>query len=231
MTNLGDTAHIEPEDDMATTHLLPSELPVFPLTGALLLPDGTLPLNIFEPRYKNLIEDCLGKGRIMGMLQPKSPELDLGDNEPEIYEIGCAGKIVSFVETGDGRYTITLLGLCRFSVISELPVESGYRRVAPNYKPFLDDLVDDFSSVGNRDGLLNTVQAYFIANEIEANWESIEQADDSALVTTLSMLCPFGPSEKQALLECENTTQRGELLGNLMTLSLHGNPGSHSVRH
>lgn len=217
--------------DTATEDLLPLELPIFPLSGVLLLPSATLPLNIFEPRYLNMIEDALGNGRVIGMVQPKAAETESPDGEPAVYETGCAGRIISFAETGDGRFSVTLLGLCRFNVMSELPIESGYRRVVPEYSPFLDDLSDDLSTIANRDRLLKTVEAYFIANGIDADWDSIEQAADSALITTLSMLCPFAPSEKQALLECENTMARGDLLGNLMALSLHGDPANSIVRH
>lgn len=217
--------------DAATEELLPLELPIFPLSGVLLLPDATLPLNVFEPRYLNMVEDALGNGRVIGMVQPKVAEMESPEGEPVVYETGCAGRIISFAETGDGRFAITLLGLCRFNVVSELPLESGYRRIAPDYSPYFDDLSDDMSSVTNRDTLLKTVQAYFIANGIDADWDSIEQAADSALVTTLSMLCPFAPSEKQALLECDNTLARGELLGSLMALSLHGDAANGAVKH
>lgn len=225
--------------DMPVEDLLPAELPIFPLTGVLLLPGATLPLNIFEPRYLNMIEDALGSGRVIGMVQPKStgmesPEgkvVESPDGEPAVYRTGCAGRIISFSETGDGRFAITLLGLCRFRIAEELKLLSGYRRVSPDYSLFYEDLEDDENTVPHRESLLTTVEAYFLANGIDADWSTIEGAADSALVTTLSMLCPFGPSEKQALLECEDTTARGELLGNLMSLSLHGDAAHHGVRH
>lgn len=217
--------------DSVAEDLLPPELPIFPLTGVLLLPDATLPLNVYEPRYLNMIEDALGNGRVIGMIQPKIADVGSPQGEPAVYETGCAGRIISFSETGDGRFAITLLGLCRFSVQSELAVEAGYRRVVPDYTPFFGDLSDDIGEVENRDSLLKTVEAYFIANGIDADWESIENAADSALITTLSMLCPFAPSEKQALLECDNTTARGSLLGSLMALSLHGDAPGNAMRH
>ncbi|NQV43472.1 MAG: LON peptidase substrate-binding domain-containing protein [Rhodospirillales bacterium] len=217
--------------DMPATDLLPDELPLFPLKGVLLLPGATLPLNIFEPRYLNMVEDALGNGRIIGMVQPKIANVESPGGEPVVYETGCAGRIVSFEETGDGRFTIMLLGMCRFRIVTELPLQSGYRMVCPDFNSFFDDLNDDECSVPDRESLLTTVEAYFIANDIEADWASIEGAADSALITTLSMLCPFDPSEKQALLECDNMILRGQLLGNLMALSLHGSVANHGVRH
>jgi len=217
--------------DIPPEELLPDELPLFPLTGVLLLPDATIPLNIFEPRYLNMVEEALGTGRVIGMVQPKITDVESPSGEPGVYETGCAGRIISFAETGDGRFAITLLGLCRFHIASELPLQSGYRRVKPDYSPFISDLEDDESTVPHREILLSTVEAYFLANDIEADWSTIDGAADSALITTLSMLCPFAPSEKQALLECGNTEVRGELLGNLMALSLHGDAANHGVRH
>jgi len=217
--------------DEAADDLLPATLPIFPLTGVLLLPGATLPLNIFEPRYLNMVEEALGNGRVIGMVQPKAAGVESPDGEPTVYETGCAGRIISFAETGDGRFAITLLGMCRFRIDSELPLRSGYRVVVPDYSPFFDDLDDDQCHVPDRESLLTTVEAYFIANGIDADWSSIEGAADAALITTLSMLCPFDPSEKQALLECENTALRGQLLGNLMALSLHASADNLGVRH
>lgn len=217
--------------DASIEDLLPMEIPIFPLAGVLLLPGATLPLNIFEPRYLNMVEDSLGQGRIIGMVQPKVAGIESPEGEPEIYETGCAGRMISFAETGDGRFSITLLGLCRFHIKEELPLQSGYRVIRPDYSSFFDDLDDDNYTVKDRDTLLKIVEAYFVANGIDSDWSTIESADDASLVTTLSMLCPFDPSEKQALLECENTTSRGQLLGNLMTLSLHGDIDNNGVRH
>ena len=217
--------------DMPAADLLPDALPLFPLRGVLLLPGATLPLNIFEPRYLNMVEDALGNGRIIGMVQPKIADVESPGGEPTVYETGCAGRIISFEETGDGRFTITLLGVCRFRIETELPLQSGYRVVGPDFNPFFDDLNDDDCNVPDRESLLTTVEAYFSAKDIEADWASIEGAADSALITTLSMLCPFDPSEKQALLECDTTIQRGQLLGDLMALSMHGNAANHGVRH
>lgn len=222
---------IPESSDGITSTILPDVLPVFPLAGVLLLPGAQLPLNIFEPRYLSMIDDALGAGRYIGMVQPRAANVESPEGEPDIYGLGCAGRIVSFSETGDGRYAITLLGVCRFHVCEEMPLINGYRCIVPDYAPFAGDLSEDQGSLDDRDGLLVAVQAYFAANGIEADWESVEGADDTALVTTLSMLCPFEASERQALLECADTGERGALLGNLMTLSLHGDTGNNTVRH
>ncbi|MBT3556979.1 MAG: peptidase S16 [Rhodospirillales bacterium] len=218
--------------DGISSQLLPDVLPVFPLAGVLLLPGAQLPLNIFEPRYLNMVEDSLGDGRYIGMVQPRAADIESPEGEPDIYGLGCAGRIVSFSETGDGRFAITLKGVSRFRIAEELPLINGYRCVVPNFSDFAADLNEDQGSLVNRDDLLLAVQAYFAANEIEADWPSVENASDSALVTTLSMLCPFEASERQALLECADTAARGVLLNDLMTLSLHGDSSNNSnIRH
>lgn len=211
--------------------MLPDVLPIFPLAGVLLLPRAHLPLNVFEPRYLSMIEDALGNGRYIGMVQPRVADVESPEGEPDIYGMGCAGRIVSFSETGDGRFAITLLGVCRFQVREEMPLINGYRSVVPDFDACATDLDEDQGSLMDRDSLLLAVHAYFAANEIDADWNSVESANDAALVTTLSMLCPFQASERQALLECANTNDRGALLGDLMALSLHGDNSNNTVRH
>ncbi len=210
---------------------LPDVLPVFPLAGVLLLPGAKLPLNVFEPRYLSMIEDALGNGRTIGMVQPRLAGVESPEGEPEIYVLGCAGRIISFAESGDGRFTITLLGISRFIIREEMPLINGYRCVVPDFAPFRTDLEEEAGSLEDRDGLLAAVQAYFAANGIEADWNAVESAGDTALVTTLSMLCPFEASERQALLECADTAARGALLGDLMNLSLHGDSSDSTIRH
>ena len=141
---------------------LPRDFPVFPLPGALLLPRGKLPLNIFEPRYLAMTEDALGAGRVFGMIQP-DPRLPEGPNGPGLYRVGCLGRLVSFSETDDGRYLITLLGLSRFAVSEELPMRRGYRRVQADFSPFLADLaaVADAAAGYDRAALLQALRAYF----------------------------------------------------------------------
>ncbi len=216
-----------------TADMLPDRLAVFPLPGALLLPGGQMPLNIFEPRYLNMIEDALGRGRLIGMIQPfaEKDERQVPDGTA-LYQVGCVGRIVQFTETGDGRYVITLQGVCRFRIGEELDRIDGYRTVRPNFTPYLSDLeVETLASDGeleDRSSLLAAMNRYFVLKGIEADIDSIEGAPDGVLVTSLAMSCPFEPGEKQALLECTNTVERGRLLTSMFEFALHeiGTPPS-----
>lgn len=201
---------------------LPAEIAVFPLPGALLLPQGRLPLNIFEPRYLAMVEDSLAAGRVFGMVQP-DPSLPRVDGESQIYRVGCLGRLTSFSETEDGRLLITLTGLIRFRVAEELPGRRGYRRVRAEYGDYGPDLVvGGAPALIDREALLGALRPYFRARGIEANWEAIEQTGDAMLVTTLCMVCPFDVREKQALLEAESVTTRAEMLVALMQMDSHG---------
>lgn len=208
---------------------LPSEFAVFPLTGALLLPGGRLPLNIFEPRYLALVEASLGQGRSFGMIQP-DPAAPEGPSGPGLYRIGCLGRLSSFAEADDGRFLITLTGMIRFRVAEELPGRDGYRRIRPDYAPFDADLNRTTAAAGqmpglDRPALLDALRAYFRAKGIEANWEAIDRLDDQALITTLSMLCPFEPAEKQALLEAPDHPARGAMLTAMLRMDSLPGPG------
>ena len=200
---------------------LPATFPVFPLAGALLLPRGRLPLNIFEPRYLALTEDALAAGRLFGMVQPDR-QAALGDTGPGLFRIGCLGRICSFSETDDGRYLITLTGLIRFAIAEELPLHRGYRRVRADFTRFAADLDPTASVPGlDRPALLAALRAYFAHRGIEANWEAIDGMADDALVTTLGMACPFEPAEKQALLEAGTATERAAALAILLRIDIH----------
>jgi uncharacterized protein len=191
---------------------LSTEFPVFPLPGALLLPRGKLPLNVFEPRYLALTEDALGAGRMFGMIQPdpKAPE---GETGPGLYRVGCLGRICSFSETDDGRYLITLIGMTRFAIEAELPMARGYRRVRADLSPFTADLAPEPKSCGvERETLLSALRSYFACRNFDANWDAIRKMPDDALVVTLAMVCPFEPAEKQALLESPAETDRAATL-------------------
>ncbi|MFQ5618784.1 MAG: LON peptidase substrate-binding domain-containing protein [Rhodospirillales bacterium] len=201
---------------------LPETIPVFPLPGALLLPHGRLPLNIFEPRYLNLTADALGQGRMMGMVQPVHAGPDLVGDTAELYRTGCLGRITSFAETDDGRFLITLTGISRFRIVDELESVRGYRRVAVRYDAFADDLQENTGATADRRRLLDAVRAYFQHQGIDTDWAAIKEAPDGALVTSLAMTCPFEPREKQALLECPGLIERGELLTTLMEMAVHG---------
>ena len=189
---------------------LPSILPIFPLTGVLLLPRGRLPLNIFEPRYLAMARDALAGERLIGMVQPSDPQA-AGDNPP-VYPTGCAGRITSFSETDDGRFLITLTGISRFHIREELPLLEGYRRVVPDWRDFARDLAGDDEPSFDRERLLRGLRAYFQHHRIEADWDAITSVPGERLVTSIAMICPFEPSEKQALLEAPDLGERAQLL-------------------
>lgn len=192
---------------------LPRAIPIFPLAGALVLPRGHLPLNIFEPRYLDMVRDAMAGPRLIGMIQPKHGERDL-------YQVGGVGKIDQFVDTGDGRFQIVLSGLTRYRIAAELDVTTAYRQVEADYAPFLGD----FRTPGDldrttRDTLESELRAYLDAHDLSADWEAVRQADDEALVNTLASVCPFDPAEKQALLEAEDLPRRAATLEALMRFS------------
>lgn len=190
---------------------LPEIVPVFPLEGALLLPGGRLPLNIFEPRYLELVEDVISSQRLIGMIQPRLDGSLRADGEPELCNVGCLGRLTSFAEVGDGRYLISLHGVCRFRVATEQNVKTPYRQC--QITPFINDLDPEAgASDVDRNALLKTFNAYLKANELDADWEGINKADNASLVNALSMMSPYGPAEKQALLEAPDLRTRAETL-------------------
>ena len=201
---------------------LPAEFPVFPLAGALLLPRGKLPLNIFEPRYLAMVEDALAAGRMFGMIQP-DPHAPEAESGPGLFRIGCLGRLSSFSETEDGRYLITLTGLIRFTVNGELPMRRGYRRIRGDFGPWLPDLDLSPSPLGvEREALLTALRSYFAGRNIDANWDAIRRMPDEALVVTLAMVCPFEPVEKQALLEAPDDAERAATLLTLLQMGAAG---------
>ena len=207
---------------------LPSILPIFPLTGVLLLPRGRLPLNIFEPRYLAMTRDALAGERLIGMVQPSDPQA-AGDNPP-VYPTGCAGRITSFSETDDGRFLITLTGVSRFRIREELPLLEGYRRVVPDWRDFARDLAGDDEPSFDRERLLRGLRAYFQHHRIEADWDAITSVPGERLVTSIAMICPFEPSEKQALLEAPDLGERAQLLTAIVEMAAlnppHDGPGA-----
>jgi len=207
---------------------LPAILPIFPLTGVLLLPRGRLPLNIFEPRYLAMTRDALGGVRYIGIIQPadpttaapgRSPGAMGGEMNPPVYPIGCAGRITQFSETDDGRYLLTLTGVSRFRIAEELPLIAGYRRVVPDWSPFARDRERQAPPRFDRDRLIRGLQSYFAQRQISADWEAIGKAPGEYLVTSLAMACPFAPSEKQALLEAADQGERARLLTTLVEMA------------
>jgi Lon protease-like protein len=198
---------------------LPQKLPVFPLPGALLLPRADLPLNIFEPRYLEMISDALSGERMIGIIQPRD-DSDTAER-PELMKVGCAGRITSYAETPDGRMLVTLTGVSRFSIKSELAVDTAYRQVVANFKPFAIDLVMDLGAADvNRPALLTAFKDYLTANNMSADWSEINAASTEVLVNTLSLLAPYPASEKQALLEAPDLKTRADVLVALTEMAL-----------
>lgn len=192
---------------------IPARVPVFPLSGALLLPSGQMPMNIFEPRYLEMIDDAMASDRILAIIQPQFDAT--GSVEkcdcPQLCAVGTLGRITSLSETGDGRYIISLIGICRFRLLEEATAKKAYRQA--RIAPFLNDLSDDNGEENvDRTALLTSFRAYLDANELEADWESVEQASNSTLVNTMSMMAPYGPAEKQALLEAPDLKTRADTL-------------------
>jgi len=195
---------------------LPDILPIFPLTGVLLLPRGQLPLNIFEPRYLAMTRDAMGGERLIGMVQPSDPPIR--ELNPAVYQTGCAGRITSFSETEDGRFLITLTGVSRFRIKEELPLLSGYRRVVADWQDFAADRDADPDGF-DRSRLTAGLRTFFQQRQVEANWEAIDKAPGETLVTSIAMMCPFAPNEKQALLEAPTLGERALLLTALIEMT------------
>lgn len=208
---------------------MPACIPVFPLPGVLLLPGGKLPLNIFEPRYLAMTQDALGTDRVIGMIQPLEEEDEAG--APKLHRTGCAGRITSFSETDDGRFLITLTGVSRFHVEQELESRSGYRRVVADWCSFARDFEPDGDLELDRERLMRDLKSYFSVQGIRADWESIQNAEDFQLLTTLAMVCPFAPLEKQALLEAPTLQERGETMLTLLEMAVHGVSDEDYARH
>lgn len=205
---------------------LPLVIPVFPLDGALLLPGGQLPLNIFEPRYLNMLDDAMSGERIIGMIQTRPSPGGRGDQQrPALAPVGCAGRVTSFAETSDGRYLITLTGICRFRAGEELPVRTPYRQVRADFAPFEADLRED--AAGTRtateiDRLLSALRRYLDHRGLAIDWGDAEAAPSDALINSLAMALPFDPMEKQALLEAETIFERKATLTALLEIDAAG---------
>lgn len=190
----------------------PGVIPLFPLSGALLLPRGQLPLNIFEPRYMAMVDDALREHRTIGMIQPE-PETGRPSPQPALLKVGCLGRITQLAETGDGRYILTLTGIARFRLVEELPVTTAYRQGRVSYGEFATDFTARAGEEEvDRNRLLQTLRAFAKANELKIDWKGVTEAPNEALVNALSMMCPFGPREKQALLEAPDLKSRAEVL-------------------
>lgn len=213
------------------TAQLPAAIPVFPLTRALLLPRGELPLNIFEPRYVAMVDDAIAGARILGMIQPL-PGQDEHDAVQRLYKVGCAGRITRFFETGDGRYLISLTGVARFRIEEELEPRSGYRRFSVDYGEFHRDLEAGLGERRvDRHGMIRMLRAFAEFAKLDVDWASIDAAPNEALVNALAMMSPFGADAKQALLEASDLKSRAEILVALAELDLAQSGGDRPQFH
>jgi uncharacterized protein len=204
---------------MNSTYHQPSDLaeviPVFPLAGALLLPRGQMPLNIFEARYLVMVDDALRLGhRLIGMIQPDNAHPGSGSEaRPYLYRVGCVGRITQLAESGDGRYLIQLTGVARFRITEELVVPTPYRQCRVHYNDFIDDFTARKGEAAvNRPHLLQALRRFLEVNNLKADWDGIENAPNEALVNALAMMSPYGTAEKQALLEAPDLKTRADML-------------------
>jgi Lon protease-like protein len=204
---------------------LPASIPIFPLTDALLLPGGRLPLNIFESRYLAMVRYALTQPtRLIGMVQPVEAGADRKrdpDHVPNLKRIGCAGRIVAFEETTDGRYTIALSGMVRFRLERELPRHAdGFRQALVDFNPYVEDMVERGFSLTDRDHFLSLLKTFLEMRQLGADKEAIAQAEDDQLLVSLAMLCPFTPPEKQSLLECPDLDTLADMMTALFEVSI-----------
>jgi len=221
-------------DSDPTPDVLPDVLPIFPLTGSLLLPGNWLPLNIFEPRYRAMVEDAMAASRMVGMIQPVVPRQDNrpdplapADDAPAVYSVGCAGRIERCEPQDDGRYLILLKGVCRFRVLREAEMHHGYRRVRADYTEFNADL-DEPQRLLDPDPILAALHRFARSRELEFDLQRLETLSGVTLLNGLAVALPFSPGEKQALLEAEGPDRRRDLLLSLMGMGFPaGSDGDH----
>ncbi len=200
-----------------TVEDLPDTLAIFPLPGALLLPRARMPLHIFEPRYLDMIRDALAGARLIGMIQPRDAHADL--THPEVFDIGCAGMIKEYRENIDGRFLLTLVGVCRFRIKHELNALTRYRQIQPDWQAFADDFQPVTELIQGREGFLERLHHYFDAIGVKPDWRKIEASRGEELVNFLSMGCPFTPAERQALLEAKDFSTRVQIIVTLMDMA------------
>jgi len=208
---------------------LPDVLPIFPLSGAVLLPGVQLPLNIFEPRYLAMVQAALASDHLIGMVQPRGRSAD--EEALEVYQVGCAGRITSYSETNDGRIILVLTGLCRFKILDELSLQDGFRRIKPAWTEFARDLEDEEASLAERDQFMGSLRAFCDRRRVEIPWEDISQMADSDLVNLLCAHLPLDAEDKQALLETVPLTERATLMRGLMEMSAHASRFDTEQRH
>ena len=199
---------------------LPTTIPIFPLKNALLLPGRQLPLNIFETRYLSMVSNALKTDKIIGMIQPtEKKDLKHKNNGEEVYEIGCAGKIVSSNQTPDNRYEIILQGVSRFSILKELEKVSGYRRVKVNWKNFKSDLKKGSQAFIDRSLLKNVLGDFAKKHSVQLDWEGLDKMKDQDIISALIAFYPFQSNEKQAILESKNEKEQAKTIISLMQIN------------
>lgn len=208
---------------------LPEVIPIFPLPGALLLPRGHMPLNIFEPRYVQLVDAALRGHRLIGIIQPEVEQA--GPAVPRLHRVGCVGRLVQFAETGDGRYIISLAGVARFAIEEEMPVTTPFRQCKITAGPFSGDFKPRLGeNEVDRDAVVAALLRFTEATSLKIDWAGIEKAPNEALVNALSMMAPFGAREKQALLEAPDLKTRAETLVAITEMELaKTDPGSQTT--
>jgi hypothetical protein len=197
---------------------LPRTVPLFPLAGVLLLPGGRLPLNIFEERYLAMTRDAMAGSRLIGMVQPRQPDDDQAS--PQIYRIGCAGRVTSFNETEDGRFLIVVTGLCRFYVVEELSATTPYRQALVSFGRFRDDMEGGEAEDVDSQRLIAGLRAYLESREIKVDWKAVGANPSPTVINALAMVCPFEPSEKQAILEAADFAERCRIIMALAEMAL-----------
>ncbi len=205
----------------------PTDLPVFPLQGALLLPGGVLPLNIFEPRYIQMVKDTLATNHRLIVMTLPLPEKSNGS---EIYKLACAGKLISFEETLDGRFLISLSGIIRCKLLDTLEEKGGYRRMKVDFTDYLSDMRPNDIKI-ERNGFFKTLKSYFDMKGLSADWKAIEKCEDEKLITTLAMLCPFSDAEKQTLMEANSLNERAKLMKVILEMSIFGSGDQDVKKH
>ena len=205
---------------------LPNELPLFPLRGAILLPRTTLPLNVFEPRYLTMLDNVISSNRLLGIIQPKSVDSENGEESPQdpsapMKPVGCTGRVTGYQELDDGRMAISLTGVMRFRIGDEVDQGQPFRTFQVNHSEFEADLqADNTEELANRAELLKILEPYFEARNLKADWQAFNNAPAELLINSLSTICPFGPEEKQALLEAPDLNTRADVLAKLVVMEL-----------
>jgi Lon protease-like protein len=213
---------------------LPPRIAVFPLRGAILLPRATLPLNVFEPRYLAMLDDVMAGSRIIGIVQPAGDDNDdeesPADKAAGLRQVGCAGRVTSYQEVDDGRIVITLTGIMRYEIIDEAETDKPYRVMSVSYDKFAQDLREGLGEEQvDRVNLLRVLRSYLTANRMKADWSAIQRASSEFLINALSVMSPYGPAEKQALLEACDLKSRADVLVALAEIELASNGGSGST--